>query len=494
MPRLGTHRKRFLSVTRSAILLTSLLLAAALVPAAAAAQGRDTGALQVTILDPKGAPIPGGRVRLQGPQNELLATTDLKGVAGFRGLAPGEYAVLTDIAGFRRLRRDGLVVTTGRSTQVTLEIQVAGIEESLVVTGASPLVDARSVGVGVTVGSELVNLTPSGAGLWGSVLDKVPGVVLSGVDVGGSRATGQQAFGAHGALLGQTQFNLNGTDTRDFRSGAAGMFYSVPSFAEVVVSTAAHDIEYQSPGVIISMVSKSGGNRLHGGARLYYSDESLASDNVSDELIEQGVRRGNPNTLLADLDLQVGGPLVHDKLWGFFDYWRFNEERLIIGVVPEERDERSLRNVTTNLDWQLTDDQRLSFRYFYSTKYRLNISAAANLDPSVASLQDPSRSNVFQVNWLSTWGEHTYADIRTSVKDLVFGFVGRSPESAAPHPDYPLGVPTTYDFFTGIWSGMPRETRVWDRSFQLNGSVSHYVPGERFSHDLKIRRQLARVA
>ena len=430
-------------------------------------------------------------MRLQGPQNEQRAPTDLKGLARFRGLVPGEYTVIAEIAGFRGVRREGLVVTVGRSTQVDLQMGVAGIEELVLVTGASPLIDARSVGVGATIESELVNLTPSGAGLLSSVLDKVPGVAFRGSDVGGANSVTQQLpIAAHGSLRGQSQFNLNGTQTIDFRTRSAipGMFYSVPSFAEVEVSTAAHDIEYQSPGVIINMVSKSGSNRLRGAFRFNYSNESLAGDNVSDELIEQGVKKGNPDTLLAELDVQVGGPLVRDKLWGFVDYWHFDKERLIIGVPEDERDERSLRNVTVNLDWQIAGNQRLALRYFYSGKFTLNAFAGPQRDPSAAGLSDFD-NHLVQANWLGTWGDNTYSDLRASFKPGVSGSTGRGPDSAAPHPDYPAGVPLGYDFFTGAWSGMPGEHRGWTRDLQLHGSVAHYVPGNRFAHDLKLGGQ-----
>jgi len=275
-------------------------------------------------------------------------------------------------------------------------------------------------------------------------------------------------------MFGQNQLTLNGTDTRDFgnTSRDGKLFYSVPAFAEVEVSTAAHDIESQSPGVIVNMVTKSGSNRLHGAARFYYSDETLAGDNVSDELIEQGVETGNPNTLLADLDLQVGGALVRDKLWGFVDYWRFDEQRLILGIPDDERDERSLRNVTVNLDWQVAADHRLALRYFYSGRFVLNSGAGPSRPPAVSWLGDPFDNHLVQVNWLGAWGDNTYSDLRAS-----YSTRGRDPDSPAPHPDYPLGVPFGYDFMTGTISGEPGLYRGWQRDVQLRGNVAHHVPG-----------------
>ncbi len=160
-----------------------------------------------------------------------------------------------------------------------------------------------------------------------------------------------------------------------------------------------------------------------------------------------------------------------------------------VGAPESERDARQLRNITVNLDWQVGESQRLAFRYFYSGKFRLNLGAGLDVDPSIASLQDPSDGHVVQVNWLGTWGHNTYSDLRVAYKPSVFGRTGRRPDSAAPHPDYPVGVPEGYDFFTGAWSGMPSEPRLWARDLQINGSLAHYVPGERLAHDLKLGGQ-----
>jgi len=467
-------------------LLVGFLALAAVWPAGILAQSQDTGSLQVAVLDPDGASLAGVAVRLFGPQNDRLAETGADSIARFWGLVPGIYSAEAVAQSFRSARHDEIVITTGATTRVDIRLEVSGIEEVLVVEGASPLIDPRAVHVGATVSDDLINLTPSGSGLWNGVLDKVPGLVLSGVDVGGGNASQQQAFSAHGSLQGQNEINLNGSPADDRSSGGAGMYYGVPAFAEVQVSTAAHDIRHQTAGVIVNMVSKSGSNQWRGAGRFYYSDSALAGDNVSDELLEQGVRQGNPNTLLADLDLQAGGPILRDRLWAFVDYSRFDEHRLIIGLTEADQDERNLRNITANVDWQLTPDHRLSLRYFYSDKFRLNFGAGPDWPAASSQLQDPSTNHVGQLNWLSRWSENTFADVRASYREGTYAFVGRGPDSAAPHPDFPAGIPSTYDFFTGTSSGMPRETQFWDQDYGVNFNVSHAITSDGVSHDVRI--------
>lgn len=453
---------------------------------AAHAQGRDTGALLVHVVDPDGASLAGVTVTVTGPQRGRAATTMLDGVARYSGLIPGIYSVEVTLSGFGTTRQEDIRVEAGRSIQIDVLLRIAPVEEVLVIEGASPVIDPRAAHVGAIVDADLINLTPSGFGLFASVLDKVPGLVMSGVDVGGANGTQQQVFTAHGSLLGQNQFNVNGSPVNDISTGAIGMFYGIPAFAEVEVSTAAHDIEHQTPGVVVNMVSKSGTNRWQGSARFYYSNDSLAGDNVSDDLAEQGVRSGNPNTLLSDLDLQVGGPIVRDRLWAFVDHSRFNEARLIVGLPEQDQDERSLRNFTANVDWQVAPEHRISARYFYARKFRLNLGAGPEWPVESSRLQSPSSSHVVQMNWISTWSADTFADVRAAYRDDVFGFIGRRPDSPAPHPNYPTGIPSTYDFFTGEFSGMPWESRFWNRTYSANAAVSHVVTGASVSHDLKI--------
>jgi len=467
-------------------LVAGLLALAAVWPAETAAQSPDTGTLRVAVLDPDGASLAGVAIRLSGPQNDRLAETGPDGIARFPGLVPGIYVAEALAQSFRPARHDEIVITTGATTRVDIRLEVSGVEEILVVEGASPVIDPRAVHVGATVSNDLIDLTPSGTGLFNGVLDKIPGLVLSGVDVGGGNASQQQGFSAHGSLSGQNEFNLNGSPTGSRSSGAAALFYGVQAFAEVQVSTAAHDVQHQTPGIVVNMVSKSGSNQWRGGGRFYYSDAALAGDNVSDELAEQGVGAGNPNTLLVDLDLQAGGPIVRDKLWAFVDYSRFDERRLIIGLPEADQDERNLRNITANFDWQAARDHRLSLRYFYSEKFRLNVGAGPYWLPESSQLQDPSRTHVAQLNWLSNWGDNTFADVRASYTDNTFGWTGRGPDSAAPHPDFPAGIPFTIDYYTYTYSGMPYEVRFWDRDYGLNFNVNHSIPGERVSHDLRI--------
>jgi len=464
-----------------------------LIPAAsatAAMQGQDTGAMAIVVTDPDGRPMSEVLVTLSGPQGSRDGETGLDGVGRFRGLVAGTYEATFRRDGYRTIVRPELRISVTKTTTVRVSMELSAVEETILVPGASPLIDTANVTIGATISAEMIDLTPTGSGLWAGVLDRIPGLVSDYIDVGGAREgnfSTHRRITAHGSPTGQNIFNLNGTQTTalDHNPGVGGMFYSTRSFAEVAVSTGAHDIEIQTPGVVINMVSKSGGNTLRGAGRFSFSNESLVGNNITPDLEEAGVTHGNPNTLLRDLNLQVGGPIVRDKIWAFVDYWNFRTERLIEGVPSDQPDDTSLRNWTVNTTWRINADHQLSARYFYNNQFKGNYLASDWLPPESALVLDPSDAHVAQVHWQGVLSDESFAEVRLSYKWGLYVERGRTAQSSSPHPDYPAGQPFSYDYSTGLASGMPGEASSDHGVAQVVGNYSRYLAGETVAHDLK---------
>ena len=212
---------------------------------------------------------------------------------------------------------------------------LATVEETITVTGESPLVDVKGTTVVGKMTADLIDKTPTSSGLWAAVLDHIPGVVAS-FDVGGGNS-GQQTAGvsAWGSEWRNNSYNVNGGDVTDPAAvGASSSYYSVSSFEEVSVSMAAQDIEIKTPGLNINMVIKSGSNDWHAGAKYFYENTSMVSDNVTGDpvLEEAGITIGTPNVMLSDLDLQGGGPIWRDRAWFFYDYWNFEVQKVILNL------------------------------------------------------------------------------------------------------------------------------------------------------------------
>jgi len=472
----------------------------------ATAQTAGTGAMIARTLDPDGLPLPGTMVFLEGPLGTNTQFTAIDGNARFLGLAPGNYTVTCSLDGFKTIVREQLRITVGRTVSVSVNMELSAIEETITVTGETPVVDVKHSTVGSLYTDDLINMTPTASGIWAGILDHVPGIITNEIDVGGGESGQQAGFRAYGSVGSQNQYKINGIPTTDpvATDSSAMAYVSVFSFEEIAVETAAHDVEMQGPGVMMNMVVKSGSNDWHGGVKFFYNNEGLVSNNVDDRLADAGVGEGNPNTLLRDLDLQGGGPIWRNRAWFFVDYWNFTVERLLVGVPETDPDDTRLTDLTINTTIQLSDNNKLNVRYLNGRKFRSNRGASRTEDPARARNQD-SYKYVPQIQYQSVLGASTFLDLRVAKLDLDFplqarhpagtlGVIGRDGAAKEPHANF-LDVPYTDDQHdTGLLNpfhpdddqiGWPTEGNNLRDRFDLGGSVTHYFATESQSHDLK---------
>ena len=477
--------------------LVMMVLAATLTLAFASsayAQGRDVGIATVHAVDPDGSPLPGVMVVMRGPVGQQTQYTGIDGSARLPGLYPGDgYAATFTLDGFTTVIRDGLSITAGRAIDFEVVMELATVEETITVTGESPLVDVRSTSIAGLVTSDLIEGAPTASGIWAGVLDHVPGIVSS-YDVGGGdsgQQTGSRAWGSEGR---NNTYNINGGDATDPASvGASSLYWSIGAFEEVSVSMAAQDIEIKTPGVNVNMVVKSGSNDWHAGVKYFYEGESLVSNNVDADLEAQGITEGTPNELLSDLDVQAGGPIVADRAWFFIDYWDFEIKKVVLNL--EERDQTILQDWTMNLNAQIDGNNKVSARYINTLKYRNNRSAS-QARPYLGRIQD-MRGHVPQVQWQSVINQNIFSDLRFSTVRNNFPLVRRWGPGGDEPGAVPSDVPATFD--RGISNYVVRPSLPISEFFDerdtdsLNGTVSWYITGENTSHDLKLGGNYQRI-
>ncbi|MGD8331746.1 MAG: hypothetical protein PVJ49_20105, partial [Acidobacteriota bacterium] len=110
--------------------------------------------------------------------------------------------------------REGLVIQAQRTTAFTMTMELATVEETVTVTGKSPVVDVKSANIAGLYSDDLIDKTPTASGLWAGVLDHVPGV-QSSLDVGGGDSGQQTSPRAWGSETTNNSYNVNGGDTTD---------------------------------------------------------------------------------------------------------------------------------------------------------------------------------------------------------------------------------------------------------------------------------------
>jgi hypothetical protein len=267
--------------------------------------------------------------------------------------------VRADLVGFQSLVLSDIIVSVGQTTPIELRMKVATIEETVTVTGQSPVIDTTSASVNVTITQQLLQGTPGGRDVWSLVEYKVPGLVTNRPDVGGAAGGLQASFVARGTPSSQNVQFLNGVNiTSPSAPGASNLYYDYDAFEEMQISTGAHDISVPSAGVFLNMVNKTGTDRFSGKAAVFWQSDATQGTNVEDELSRFGLRRdAGAVDRVSDVSLQFGGPVIKNKVrfFGSFRDWRVHVN------VPGFPEVESTDIITghVNASWQVNSEHRI---------------------------------------------------------------------------------------------------------------------------------------
>jgi hypothetical protein len=314
--------------------LTTAVLVVALLSSAhhLLAQTR-TGTITGTVTDESGAILPGVTVTLTSEAliaGTSVTTTDPAGAYRFVALLPGSYDVKFELAGFTSTTRAAIRVESAFVATVNVVMGVGGVQEAVVVSGASPIVDITSNVVSTRIDRDHLDHIPSGRDIW-VVAEQVPGVVQDRYNIGGTESAQQSSGAIHGAS-GQQEFQFDGL-TNNWPGGTGGavmVYFDYDSFEEVQVVTNGAPAEVGTAGLYMNMVTKSGGNELHGSATLLYEPGEWQSNNVSSELRELGLEKANPVEHIYNIAPTLGGPIVRNRAWFFGSFLRYD-----INTVPD---------------------------------------------------------------------------------------------------------------------------------------------------------------
>ena len=190
-----------------------------------------TGSLYGKALDTQGQRLIGATVMLSGPGAPSRTTTDANGDFHFLGLSPGEYSVLVEHPGFEATRRNVSVALD--DVVLSLVMPLAGVEETLTVTGGVPGLDNREIETGATYGRKELESIPTTRDPW-AVLRQVPGVLVNDMNVG-SVSQSQPGVTGKGAPPEQTSYNLDGVAIS--LGGVSPLFFDFDALSNVEVTT-----------------------------------------------------------------------------------------------------------------------------------------------------------------------------------------------------------------------------------------------------------------
>jgi hypothetical protein len=311
------------------------LLLVVLAPSVVYAQASIAGA----VRDTSGAVLPGVTVEAASPaliEKVRSVVTDGSGQYRIVDLRPGTYSVTFTLPGFTTVKREGIELTGSFNATINAELRVGGLEETITVSGETPIVDTQSIRRQTTLTSEVLTTVPT-ARSWAATAVLIPGIVTQAGASADIQVTPQMTvFGGMGGRANEGRMQVDGLNTGAALNGGGVSTYvaDISNAAEVVTTTSGGLGESEVGGPTLSIVPRSGGNTVDGSIYLSGVPNGWVGNNYTDELRNQGLQ--TPGALIKQWDFTggVGGPIIRDRIWFYGTARDFGQHRTIPGVFP----------------------------------------------------------------------------------------------------------------------------------------------------------------
>ena len=422
------------------LLLLATVVSVALCAAPARAQ-LGVSRLNGTVRDEQGAVLPGVTVTATSPAliGSQTSVTEVSGEYRFPSLPPGAYSLKFELTGFQTVTRPNIVLALGQTLAVDVQLPISTLQESVTVTADSPIVDTQSTAFGTTQNEAALQLVPSSTNVAGT-LAQSPGIRMLGFDVGGghkSQSTGTEAYG----VRSQGRLFTEGIDTTD--GGGQGSYEDYFASQEVAVTSAGGDVSMNTPGLAYASTIKSGGNQFKGLYNITYQPSSFVGDNIDDETAARGFT-GQPNLLFWEAHADLGGPILHDRLWFYAAYNHFKIDKQISGIPRDIATDVGIFDAaSTKITYKPSHSDTITGYYQWHLKDKPLRGISATV-PRESALGQHSPIWLYNAQYQKVWTNRLFTT-------LMVGNWGYDwPQ--APVTDYRTSPPRR-DLATGVYSG-----------------------------------------
>jgi hypothetical protein len=440
-----------------------------------------TGTIQGRVVDAQGGVLPGVTVTATSPSMMGVQTqvTSDSGNYRFPAVPPGVYTVTFELPGFSSVKREGISIALGFTATLNIELNVASLQETVTVTGETPLIDTSATRVQQNYKLEDLQSLPGARDMW-SLLSVTPAVQMTRTDVGGNRAGTQTGYTAYG-FTGQTRVLVEGINTTE-GTGGAGFYFDFGSFEEVFLGTAGQGAEMPHPGVQSQFLGKSGGNSFQGQIYADVTRNALQGSNISDDQIATGLREGsNEMSTYRDLNVNLGGPIKRDRVWWYFSYRDQKNEIEQPSFRFDKLFETRLWNPSGKVTYQASQNHKLIGYYQWGQKIQPNRTFSTTFffeDVNSTRNQD-SGSWVYKGEWNGTLSNKLYVEARYGEFGYYFPLVGYGDE------------PWREDSDTRIATGGDQRQQLDRQRRQLTGAATYFVDRALGgSHSVKVGGEL----
>jgi hypothetical protein len=486
----------------------SVSCAAIVLILASGAEGQTNSAIAGLVKDTTGAVLPGVTVEASSPaliEKVRRAVTDNTGQYKIIELQPGNYAVTFTLPGFSTVRRQGIELTSGFTASVNADLKLGDISETITVTGESPVVDTQNTVKQRVITRDVIDSVPSGGKTFAAIGMLIPGARVSGLaaasgDVGGTSGSANQRLRIHGGRDSDSVNLVDGMSIGVLASNGSVSFMVFPdgNVEEINLQIGAHSAEMETGGVRTNVIPKSGGNLFKGTFSGNFTNSSLQSNNLSDDLIARGLRTADKTDYLSDFNPSMGGPILRDKIWFYGGYrnWR----TVTLSTVYPDTDPTDWKyvadtskppvpndqltwNLTGRVTWQATARNRVAMNLGYDQRCDCHSFMGGTTMPEASVLLHfPSR--LVQGTWVAPVTNRFLVEAGAS---YYYAIYDGKPQPGAVGPSA-RELSSGFEFRSRSSPGVLNEAYQQNRRRNVNYRASaSYVTG---THALKVGLQL----
>lgn len=393
-----------------------------------------------TVRDDTGGVLPGVTVEVSSPaliERSRSAVSDGAGQYQIVSLTSGLYTVTFTLPGFNSIRREGIQLSENFTANVNAELKVGGVEETIIVSGVSPVVDVQSVGAQRRVMTrEVLDTIPIARNIAAAGV-LIPGATVSGAsnggrDVGGNAAMQQATITYHGSadqIIAWDGVRLNNMDGN---GNGQSVVANDGSLQEIAYTTGIDTIDLAEGGIRVNQVPRDGGNTFNGSAYVDFTYTPWQWSNLRTNLTDRGITNVTKVTLLRDLNPSVGGPILRNRLWFFlsgrynvFDttyvdsYYNLNPTpyRYVPDLSRPGHDDGIVPNWTFRFASQLGQKDKVTFWFSDQRKYRGHWNLSASVTPEATGIQHTPYASVYITKWTRTQTSRLLFDAGVGILD-----------------------------------------------------------------------------
>ena len=458
--------------------VSALMMAGLIALGAPVAAQQTTGNITGRIVDDQGAAVPGVTVTARNAQTGFTRTdtSDAEGIYRLNAMPVGTYDITAELQGFSRIESKGIVLNVGQTHDINLTLKVASLQETVTVSGETPIIESTSSSVGGVVDIGRIESLPLNGRQFANLAATIPGVGLGfHSDPTKSSQFSPQINGGNGRNV---NYQIDGGDNNDDTVGGLLQLFPLEAIQEFNFVTQRFKAEYgRSNGGVMNIVTKSGTNDLRGSWFTMFRDQALNARTFSQEIAnldKQDYRRWQ-------FGGSFGGPIARDKAHFFAAVERTQQDTNQAvdtrGLFPGEdgvyptpvRENLFTGKMTSNV----TAAQYLSVRYGRNT----------NSQPYGATLRNaPSAWSTSENTFNSINVNHNWVLAGSKLNEFIFQYA-----------DFGNHIPLSSDdpwliFPNGVRSGANPNTpqTTQQKKWQFRDDFSWSITGMGgLGHDLK---------